>query len=296
MHPAFLLLALLLVLAGAGVRAAMLFGAVLAHEMAHVVWARRRGVRAHEVQLHPFGGVARLDEAALVEPADEIPIIFAGPAASLMAGLALVAAGRALGAAHDSVPSDGGPAGFAVAMLTQWGWDHLGLGAFNLLPAFPLDGGRLLRALLARRMGFRPATRQVSLAGEIAGAVMAIVAAWQFAVRGEGLWSAVMGLFLLHAARGERQRASGSWAYYLARQAGSRRAVSGVMEGRILVAPGAATVMQVADRLVPDRYHLVVVADPSGRLVGLTDEGEVLRVLVGRGASTPVASLPARRL
>lgn len=141
----FLLLLAVALLAFGGVSAVFIillaFGSVLLHELGHAVVARRLGVRVSGIELGFFGGAAKMVE--LPRSANhEIAIAAAGPAVSLM----LAGAGFGLGALVGS------------ALLVQIGWINAVIAAFNLLPALPMDGGRILRALLTRRMDFVSAT------------------------------------------------------------------------------------------------------------------------------------------
>jgi Zn-dependent protease len=117
------------------------FGSVLLHELGHAVVARRLGVRVSGIELHFFGGAAKMIE--LPRSANhEIAIAAAGPAVSLvLAGL-----GLGLGAMT------------GVWLLAVVGWINLTIALFNLIPALPMDGGRILRAALTRKMDFVRAT------------------------------------------------------------------------------------------------------------------------------------------
>lgn len=139
-----LLLALMVVLNGAlagMLIVAFLFGSVLLHELGHALVARRLGVHVSGIELSFFGGAAKMVQ--MPRSADhEIAIAAAGPAVSLV----LAGAGFGLGM-------------ILHAWLFVWfGWINLTLAGFNLIPALPMDGGRILRALLTRRMDFVRAT------------------------------------------------------------------------------------------------------------------------------------------
>lgn len=119
------------------------FASVVLHELGHALVARHLGVRVAGIELHFFGGAARIVDVPR-RAGDEIAIAAAGPAVSFaLGGLALLLAGL------------GGAAGAFFDLL---GWINLVIGAFNLIPALPMDGGRILRALLARRTSYLRAT------------------------------------------------------------------------------------------------------------------------------------------
>lgn len=120
------------------------FGSVLLHEFGHALTARRYGIRTRRIVLWPMGGVAQLEENPQT-PKQELVIALAGPAVNFAIAAALWAVVNVVG-----LPAYGLLASLMVANLT--------LGVFNLVPAFPMDGGRVLRAFLATRIGGRRAT------------------------------------------------------------------------------------------------------------------------------------------
>lgn len=198
LHPSFLLLAggwIAWRAASGGLAAAadatllgvLVFGSVLLHELGHALEGRRHGVRTRDITLFPFGGVAAMESRALT-PAAELRIALAGPLVNL------VIAALAFGLLAFDAP-------LAAELLVV----NLGMGAFNLLPAYPMDGGRVLRAWWSRGRGPALATRDAVRVGRWF--------AWAFV--GVGLIAApslaLVGAFLLWAQRGEvaPQRALG---------------------------------------------------------------------------------------
>jgi len=153
---------------------ALLFGSVLLHEAAHALVARRLGVHVSGIELSFFGGAAKMVD--MPRSADhEIAIAAAGPALSLI----LAGAGFGLGAVTH------------VPLLTYIGWINLVLAGFNLIPALPMDGGRILRALLTRRMDFVRATDiavDVSRVAAIGFAVLGLLGQFQLLVLAPLLW------------------------------------------------------------------------------------------------------------
>ncbi len=131
-----------------------LFAGVLVHELAHSLVARKRGIRINSITLLILGGIASMDET-MPDPAVELPMAFAGPIMSLAVGivctgLAYLSAALVIDTAH---------AGVFVFLFGYLGFLNILLFAFNLIPAFPMDGGRILRAWLAKRMPLHDATR-----------------------------------------------------------------------------------------------------------------------------------------
>ncbi|MHC1627022.1 MAG: CBS domain-containing protein [Methanoculleaceae archaeon] len=131
-----------------------LFAGVLIHELGHCIVARRGGIKIRNITLLIMGGVSSMEED-IPDPATELPMALAGPITSLGIGLVLCAFVYAIDAAYGTTPLSG----IFIFLTGYLGILNLLLFAFNLLPAFPMDGGRVLRAFLAGRMPLQRATR-----------------------------------------------------------------------------------------------------------------------------------------
>ena len=204
MHWTFLALVVVVVWASTGSGAATMvanlvwigavFASVLVHEYAHCVVARRRGAVVEDILLLPIGGVSQLQ--AMPEGADdELAIAIVGPLTSLGLAAAAFTAGLLFGA-HLWPPTL-----FAGSWFARLAWLNVVLGGFNLLPALPMDGGRVLRAMLERRQDRLTATRQ---AGRIAR-----VLAFALIVAGitYDFWFVIIGIFVYMGASAEEQAA-----------------------------------------------------------------------------------------
>jgi stage IV sporulation protein FB len=197
----------------------LLFVCVAMHELGHAVVALAHGIPISEITLYPYGGVARLAH----RPPDgrtELKIAAAGPLVNLVLAVLLVVAtaGHALHPG-DSVTLQG------IAILL---WANLLLAGFNLLPAFPLDGGRVLRGALAERLGWTRATIWAASAGQVAAVVLMIAGVVH------DPWLFVAGLVLFPGANSELRLALGL-------QVLAKRRVRQVMLPEIqLVGPDAA--------------------------------------------------------
>jgi Zn-dependent protease len=183
-----------------GVTATLVFfGCLLLHELGHAIEARREGVRIEGITLWLFGGVARLADG-LPSAGAEFRIAAAGPVVSLILG-ALFVADAAIWP---------GPGGIRTELV--WlGYINLTLVAFNLIPALPLDGGRILRsALWAKDGDFAAATHRAATIGSLlSGAIVALGLIETAKGMTDGIWLVLIGCFILQAGRAER-RAAGS--------------------------------------------------------------------------------------
>src|ERR671915_940428 len=187
-------------LAGA-VGAGLFLGSLLAHELGHALVARRAGLRVRGITLWLLGGVAQLEDEP-ASPRDELRVALVGPGVSLALAVAFGLA--AVGLAAAGVP------GVIVAVAAWLAVGNAALALFNLLPAAPLDGGRVLRGLLWRRHGSRvrasvTATRAGVWVGSglVAYGLLGTFGGWGIGT----LWTALVGWFLVTAARQERDQA-----------------------------------------------------------------------------------------
>jgi Zn-dependent protease len=174
--------------------------AILAHELGHAVVARRHGLAVDGITLWALGGVTRI-EGDSASPAAELRLSGIGPLVSLVLGLGFGGLALALSAL-----------GWSPLLAAALGWlgaINLILAVFNVLPGAPLDGGRMLHAVLWRHNGDRlRATETVSRAGLVLGLTMVAIGLVGFTFAGfGGLWLALVGWFMVTASRAEQSQA-----------------------------------------------------------------------------------------
>lgn len=198
-----------------------LFFCVFGHELSHALMGRAEGIEIEEIVLHPFGGLARL-RGEPENPRAEFRIAVAGPAASFLFSL-LGFGGMAI--------ANMGHYRTTAAVFFFIGFGNLLLAVFNLFPGYPLDGGRVLRAFLWHRLGnISEATRIAGRCGQlIAWALISfgLLIALQRRDLFTGLWTVLVGLFLLDAASGVVRHASSS----------KQRTVADAMISPVAIAP-----------------------------------------------------------
>jgi len=238
-----------------------LFAGILLHELAHAVVARRHGIEVEEIDLWLLGGVSRLEGEAQA-PADELRFAAAGPAATAVIVVVLAIVWIAI---QGYLPAWG------RALLYYALFINVAILVFNLLPAFPLDGGRIARSLMWRHHGDRDrATAAAARLGRAFGwgiVVLGILA--MFAGFIDGLWFAMLGGFLIVAAGAEAQ------ASIVAHALGDRTAAD-LMSAPAVSLPGTLTVADAIE-LGFARYLFSAfpVTDSEGRAIGIVTQGDV---------------------
>ena len=183
--------------------AAAFFASVLAHELSHSLVARYKGIPVEGITLFIFGGVSRLGREPR-GPSAEFQVAVVGPVCSLALAAGLGAAWYALGRGDS-------PLELGLLLLA---WGNLGLGLFNLLPGYPLDGGRVLRAGVWRLTGsYHRATQLAARCGQAVGLLMLLggVPLALFGSVFNGVWLSLVGGFLLSAATSGYPRRRERW-------------------------------------------------------------------------------------
>ena len=264
----------------AGSTTALVFLAgLLAHELSHSLVAIRRGIQVRDITLWLLGGIATIED----EPEnarDELAIALAGPAASVAVGVVALAA-AAVAFAFGSAP-------LLVAAVAWLGWINIVLALFNLVPAAPLDGGRVLRAWLWLRHGDRiRAARTAARAGETFAHVLIALGIVElvFGAGVSGVWAILLGWFLLGAARAEKTQVDVE-----VQLAGL--CVMDVMTPDPITAPASITVDELLDCYVL-RHRCTsfpLVAD-DGRIVGLATLARCRAVTPRMRAGIPVSEI-----
>ncbi|SDF21384.1 M50 family metallopeptidase [Sporolituus thermophilus] len=265
----FLLLMALFAAAGMLGKALVVFVAVLWHETAHALVAHQLGYRVREIELLPFGGVARIDRLGEAAAASELWIAAAGPLSSLVVA-GLLAMGRTAWPAW-------------AEELTFCLHVNLTLATFNLLPALPLDGGRILRALLSKGRDYGQATAAVVRLGKLISlGLVAAVAFDYFVHQSINLTFLIAAVFLYAAAKAETSAAS----FRIMRVLAGKKAeltARGVLPTVHFTAVAGAAARDVVRLFGPEQYHIVLIVDDTFRLRGALTETEVWEALPEHG-------------
>lgn len=277
LNPFFLALLGLFFVAGILAKGLLAFSAVLAHELAHAACARRLGVPVEEVELLPFGGVARVGNQLVLDPVKEFWVAAAGPLCNLL--LVLLALGvKKYGLWHEEL----GPFFIQCNLL---------LAAFNLLPALPLDGGRVYRASLAARMNLREATLRAAALGQVLAVLLVVFGVLGLRLGITGLDVLFIALFLFFAARRERLKAPYLFAQHLAAKKGELLG-EGILPVEPLVALEEVPLGRVVASFLPRKFCMVLVLDSRWRVKKLLTEAQLMEGLLKHGVDLPVGRLP----
>lgn len=276
LNNAFLALLGLFFVAGVLGKGLIAFSVVLLHELAHVTVARRFGVHVSDVELLPFGGVSRMGSEVVFDPSKEVYVAAAGPATNLL----LVGLGTVL-KNYGLWDDDLGPFFLQCNLMVA---------TFNLLPALPLDGGRVFRAFLARRVGLREATHRAAWWGQFWGVAIILGGTAGLAMRLFGLDVIITGMFLFYAATREKSLAPYHFIRHLA-QKKEELAAAGVLPGEPLVSLDTVRLGDVIRTFIPQRFHLVLLLDRNWQYKGVVSEAQIIDALLTEGMDVPVGSL-----
>ncbi len=247
----------------------LLFASVLLHEFGHALAARRYGIATHDITLLPIGGVARLVRMP-DDPKQELVVALAGPAVNVVIAAVLF---LVLG----QVPAPGEITGSGITVLLgQLLLVNVMLVLFNLLPAFPMDGGRVLRAFLAMRMNYVRATTIAARVGQGMAFLFGFV----------GLFFNPLLLFIaLFVYLGATQEASASQMRDLSEALPLTEAM--VSDFRTL--PPHATLGEAADLLLRTHQHDFPVVDGAGAVQGILTRDDLIGALRREGADAAVS-------
>ncbi len=246
------------------------FACVVLHELGHALTARRFGIGTRDITLLPIGGVARLERMP-TEPRQELLVAAAGPAVNVAIAAVLLAA-LSMGNAVRPVQEIAVVGGSLPAQLL---WVNVMLVGFNLLPAFPMDGGRILRALLAYRLGYARSTRVAATVGQ----GMAIVFGF-LGLIGPNPFLVFIAIFVYLGAQAESQHVQ------------MHAALDGVTVGDAMmtdfrVLDGRDTLGRAIDVLLAGAQQDFPVVDRD-RVVGLLPRATLVAAVKGQGPDTAV--------
>lgn len=259
---------------------AAVFLILFIHESAHVVMARWLKLHVSEIELLPFGGMVKIESAIELNPSHEILIAASGPAANLLLLLGYFLL------IYIGAVAEGAISLFFINA-------NLLLAGFNLLPALPLDGGRILRSILSREMGMKKATAIASGGGLVLALFLVMTGLYAVYYRVINYSLFLMAGFLVYSAVKERRTAT----YVMMRDISRKKEMlqkDGSLPARELVVLARMPLKHVLNRFVPQRYHYVRVIDEQMGELGVLSESQLVRGMMEYGINLPVGQLTGR--
>lgn len=266
--PWFLLILLVMILFGQALPVLVMIVTLLGHELAHMAVAEGLGAKVAETRLLPFGGAMEIVGLANRDPGVEVAIALAGPFENLVISAVGLIIGRLMPIHH--------------GVLDQFVFANLAMAFFNLLPAVPLDGGRIARRIWTERQGYQIAKRRMFYWGQgvSLGSLFFLPFAERINVSPISVF--LFSLFLFFSSRKEEQQAVYPWLVSLTAKEGDIQK-RGLMPMDDLLVLGTTPLKQVLRNFLPHRYHRISVRDRQMNLLGTLDERDLLDALVQHG-------------
>lgn len=251
------------------------FLAVMLHELGHLTTARALGLTPKEVALLPFGGVATVEEDLGLDPEVEVRVAMAGPWVNIV----IIGALLVWQASHGSSP-----------VLNFFLETNIMLAAFNLLPALPLDGGRIFRAYLVREHGFKAGTIRAARVSQACSFLLLALGLGLLFISSQSPSLLVMAVFLYVSAQRMRKQAPYQLLAYLASKQ-REMVIAGSMPVVTLAVTGGTQGRDLLPQLVPKKYHLFYVVDRAGNLRGIVSEQRLLQGILDGGLEIELEQL-----
>jgi stage IV sporulation protein FB len=278
---ALVLLIIVLLITGRGGKFTAVFFIFFIHEAAHVIAARLLNLKVSEIELLPFGGAVKIQSFFESNPAHEIIVAVSGPLSNILL-LMLYFSGIQLGWLSIRMPGQ------------DFVNINLMLAGLNLLPALPLDGGRILRAVLSRQMNIERATKIASGMGLLLALVLATAGLYGLYYRVFNYSLFILSGFMLYSAVRERRNAT----YVMLRDITYKKEAllrEGSMPIRNIAVLSSLPLKDLVRKFVPQRYHYIQVLDDQLKEKGTLNESEVVNGLLDFGGHAPVGRLFRKR-
>jgi Zn-dependent protease/CBS domain-containing protein len=251
----------------------LIFLLVVLHEFGHALAARHYGIETRDITLLPIGGLARLERMP-DKPREEVVVALAGPAVNVVIAAALALFIGFSGGWSDPhiMERTGVPLAYRLFSVNVW------LVLFNMIPAFPMDGGRVLRAVLAMRMNYASATQLAASIGQGIAFIFFILGLW---------WNPMLLLIAVFIYFGARSEA----ALAQMKDISKDLRVSAAMVTQFQTLPLQATLNEAAEALLRTSQHEFPITDDTGKVHGILTRDDMIAGLRRSGAGTRVADV-----
>ncbi|MDF2547060.1 MAG: hypothetical protein K0R93_1958 [Anaerosolibacter sp.] len=253
---------------------------VFLHELSHTIVAKILGYHIHDIEIFPFGGVARVEELISINPKDEIFIAVAGPIANLL--MAFIGYYMYYGL---SIQNE---------RIVFFVFSNVMIGIFNLIPILPLDGGRIIRAYLAYFIGFKKATKIIVNISKLCSVAIFLLGGYMIRYNYLNIFLSGIAVFLYIAAQREYRMAAFIFIKEITQKKQSLLS-KGVLSTKQLVAVKDTPVKEIMDQFLPKKYHIVMVMDRKCKPMGYLTETEVFEGMITHGINVPLEKLLINR-
>lgn len=273
-HYLFLLWVLVSLTFGNATLTLVMLFSVIVHELGHMFAAKNLGLEVEEIELMPFGGVARLRGFSSGDPAEEATLALGGPANSLVL--------LVIGLFYSATP-------WGAALLES----NVLLLLVNLLPILPLDGGRILRSYCVGQEGLGAGTRRVMAHTFRVVWIFLGVSVIFFLLGAASINAVALGMFLLHAARQEKKM----FPYLLMNYVTTRTAElwqKRVLPGKLLMVLSDTLVAEAVEAMTPGWYHVFNVVRQNGEILTVSED-TLCRALVAKGTELTFSDIVSDR-
>lgn len=252
------------------------FFVVLLHEGAHIMMAKILGYRIDSIEIFPFGGVARIEEAIAVNPQHEIMIAMIGPITNF---ITVFISYNLLNVLHIS-----------NELFAFFTYANLTIGIFNLLPIIPLDGGRVFRAYLAYLIGFKRATQIAVILAKIISVFLFLLGFYMMQYNQLNILVLFIAIFLYIAAHREHKMAVFIFMKEIT-QKNQHLLSEGVLKTKYLVAVKNTSAKDVMNQFLPRTYHIITVMDKGCKVIGVLTESELFDGVMEYGLNVSLEKL-----
>ena len=248
---------------------------ILFHELAHLFVASLYGIKATEIELFPFGGVAKLEGIIGPDPKEEIYICLVGPLLNLILLLTFFFLRNIF---------------FEVYVFDLLFKINFFMFSFNILPIFPLDGGKILRAILSYFLGFKKATIIMTRITYVISTIIIIAGLIKSFYSYNNLYIVTLAIFTMMAARNERKMA----AFIFIRNITFKKngfTKRKIIKTQLLVCLKSITGKEILDCFLPNKYHIIIVIDERGDVKGTITEYELINEILSCGIDVTLENL-----
>lgn len=253
----------------------VIFFSIIIHELAHVYLAFKLGYKVDCVELFPFGGVARIEGLIGTEPLKEIKVVVIGPAINVLLAVVFILTKKYL---------------FENQIIDLLIKTNVMLALINLLPILPLDGGRILRAILSLNIGIKKATLCVLEFTYILSTIIILIGA-VFSIKNMyGIYLILFFIFIIIAAKKEKNMA----VFICLKQIickKQRMTKTGIYKVQHIICLNDMKIKSVIENFLPNKYHIIIVIDREGKVIGTLYEKQILEGVIKYGYDMPIEKL-----